>query len=73
MLHKSLENAAGVLKSSSNWSDFTGFFLGDVCVSRVSTWKLRRSTFPVEEGSCHVHNYNNKFLGGSAKHWIFTV
>ncbi len=67
-------NTSGVLKSSSDWLDYTGL-LGDVCVTFFNVLPGNKNAMapnPLtkEESRC-VYNCNDKHLSGSTKCWIF--
>ncbi len=67
-------NTSGVLKSSSDWLNYTGF-LGDVCVAFFNVPPGNKDAVELnpltKEESRHVYNCDDKRLSGSTKRWIF--
>ncbi len=71
--HKS-GNTSGVLKSSSDWLNYTGF-PGDVCVSFFNVTPGNKDAVVsnplTKEESRRVYNCDDKHLSGSTKRWIY--
>ncbi len=72
MAHKS-GNISGVLKSSSDWLNYTGF-PGDVCVAFFNVPPEKKNAVApnplTKEKSCRVYNCDDERLGTN-KRWIF--
>jgi len=69
------ENTSGVLKSPSNWLNFTGC-PGDVCVVFFNDppgnkCHAHTPNPLMEEERGRVYNCDNERLPGSTKRWIF--
>ncbi len=67
-------DTSGVLKSSLDWLNYTGF-PEDVCVAFFNvTPENNDAVMPnplMEEESSHVYNCDDELLSGSTKRWIF--
>ncbi len=61
-------NTSGVWKSSSDWSNSSGF-PGDVCVVFFNV--LPGNEYTVTKESRCVYNCDDERLSGSTKRWIF--